>query len=62
MGHIQRGGSPVPEDRILASKMAEEAICLLEKRKSGLCICMKDNQIISKNNLKEALIEKNENH
>lgn len=49
MGHIQRGGSPVPEDRILASKMAEEAICLLEKRKSGLCICMKDNQIISKN-------------
>ena len=32
LGHIQRGGSPVPEDRILASKMAEEAICLLEKR------------------------------
>ena len=29
LGHIQRGGSPVPEDRILASKMAEEAICLL---------------------------------
>ena len=61
LGHIQRGGSPVPEDRILASKMAEEAICLLEKRKSGLCICMKDNQIISKN-IEEALIEKNENH
>ena len=60
LGHIQRGGSPVPEDRILASKMAEEAICLLEKRKSGLCICMKDNQIISKN-IEEALIEKNEN-
>lgn len=33
LGHIQRGGSPVPEDRILASKMAEEAICLLEKEK-----------------------------
>ena len=31
------------------------------KRKSGLCICMKDNQIISKN-IEEALIEKNENH
>ena len=60
LGHIQRGGSPVPEDRILASKMAKEAICLLEKRKSGLCICMKDNQIISKN-IEEALIEKNEN-
>ena len=57
---IACGGSPVPEDRILASKMAEEAICLLEKRKSGLCICMKDNQIISKN-IEEALIEKNEN-
>ena len=32
-----------------------------EKRKSGLCNCMKDNQIISKN-IEEALIEKNENH
>ena len=26
LGHIQRGGSPVPEDRILASRMAGKAI------------------------------------
>ncbi|MGN1182206.1 MAG: 6-phosphofructokinase, partial [Faecalibacillus sp.] len=26
LGHIQRGGSPTPEDRILASRMAEAAI------------------------------------
>ena len=29
LGHIQRGGSPTPEDRILASRMAEAAIDLL---------------------------------
>ena len=29
LGHIQRGGSPTPEDRILASRMAEASIDLL---------------------------------
>ena len=46
---------------IITQYMNIMRICLLEKRKSGLCICMKDNQIISKN-IEEALIEKNENH
>ena len=45
---------------IITQYMNIMRICLLEKRKSGLCICMKDNQIISKN-IEEALIEKNEN-
>ena len=61
LGHIQRGGSPVPKDRILASTMAEEAICLLKQEKSGLCVCVKNNRIVSKN-IEEALVEKNENH
>lgn len=61
LGHIQRGGSPVPKDRILASTMAEEAICFLKQEKSGLCVCVKNNRIVSKN-IEEALVEKNENH
>lgn len=61
LGHIQRGGSPTPEDRILASRMAEAAIELLLERKTGLCVCLKDSQIISKK-IDEALNEDNENH
>ena len=61
LGHIQRGGAPVPKDRILASTMAEEAICLLKQEKSGLCVCVKNNRIVSKN-IEEALVEKNGSH
>lgn len=61
LGHIQRGGSPTPEDRILASRMAEAAIDLLLERKTGLCVCLKEGQIVSKK-IDEALNEENENH
>lgn len=61
LGHIQRGGSPTPEDRILASQMAEAAVALLLERKTGLCVCMKDSKIVSKG-IEEALNEENENH
>lgn len=61
LGHIQRGGSPTPEDRILASRMAEAAIDLLLERQTGLCVCLKDSQIVSKK-IEYALNEENENH
>lgn len=61
LGHIQRGGSPTPEDRILASRMAEAAIDLLLERQTGLCVCLKDSQIVSKK-IEYALNEQNENH
>lgn len=61
LGHIQRGGSPTPEDRILASRMAEAAIDLLLERQTGLCVCLKDSQIVSKK-IEDALNEENENH
>ncbi|MCW5197707.1 6-phosphofructokinase [Buchnera aphidicola] len=46
LGHIQRGGSPVSFDRILAFKMSLLAIKLLLKKQFGQCIGIKNNKII----------------
>ena len=58
LGHIQRGGSPVPEDRILASRMAGKAIELLLEKQSGQCVCLKNSEIVAKG-IEEALMETN---
>lgn len=58
LGHIQRGGSPVPEDRILASRMAGKAIELLMEKQSGKCVCLKNSEIVAKG-IEEALKETN---
>lgn len=58
LGHIQRGGSPVPEDRILASRMAGKAIQLLIENQSGKCVCLKNSEIVAKG-IEEALKETN---
>lgn len=58
LGHIQRGGSPVPEDRILASRMAGKAIELLVNNQSGKCVCLKNSEIVAKG-IEEALKETN---
>lgn len=47
LGHVQRGGSPTPVDRILASRMGEKAVDLLIAGIGGQCIGIKDNQIIA---------------
>lgn len=59
LGHIQRGGTPVPEDRILASQMGQFAVELLLDNKSGYCVCKKDNKIIARK-IDEALQDINE--
>lgn len=59
LGHIQRGGSPVPEDRILASRMAGKAIELLVENQSGKCVCLKNGAIVAKG-IEEALKETNQ--
>lgn len=61
LGHIQRAALLYLKIVFLASTRAEEAICLLKQEKSGLCVCVKNNRIVSKN-IEEALVEKNENH
>ncbi|WP_294562952.1 6-phosphofructokinase [uncultured Traorella sp.] len=47
LGHVQRGGSPTPQDRVLASRMGEKAVELLIQGIGGQCVGIKDNQIIS---------------
>lgn len=59
LGHIQRGGSPTANDRILASKMGAEAVNLLLKGETCRVVGIKENKIMSMNTF-EAL--KLENH
>lgn len=58
LGHIQRGGSPVPQDRILASQMGQYAVELLMDHQNGYCVCKKDNHIIARK-IDEALNDVN---
>lgn len=39
LGHVQRGGSPTPRDRVLASTMGVRAVQELANGNSGVCIC-----------------------
>ena len=47
LGHIQRGGSPTPSDRVLASRMGAKAVELLVAGVGGHCVAIKNNEIIS---------------
>lgn len=47
LGHIQRGGSPTPNDRVLASRMGEKAVELLVAGIGGHCVGIKNNEIVS---------------
>ena len=46
LGHIQRGGSPSPSDRVLATRMAEKAVDMLINGFGGQCIGIIDNEIV----------------
>ena len=45
LGHIQRGGSPSPSDRVLASRMGAKAIELLIAGEGGKCVNIRNNEI-----------------
>lgn len=47
LGHVQRGGSPTPNDRFLASRMGEKAVDLLMQGTGGQCVCIQKNEITS---------------
>lgn len=46
LGHVQRGGSPVPEDRVLASRMGEKAVDLLMQGIGGQCVGITRGEIV----------------
>lgn len=47
LGHIQRGGSPTPSDRVLASRLGEKAVDLILEGIGGHCVGIENNEIIS---------------
>ena len=47
LGHIQRGGQPTPNDRVLASRLGEKAVELLIAGIGGHCVGIKDGKICS---------------
>lgn len=49
LGHLQRGGSPTPYDRILATKFGAFAINLAAKKKFGKMAALKGNEIAEVN-------------
>ena len=47
LGHLQRGGSPTPFDRILATKFGYQAIYLTLKKEFGKMAALKGDKIIA---------------
>ena len=46
LGHLQRGGSPVAFDRVLATRYGAAAIDLVCEKKFGHMVALKGNRII----------------
>ena len=59
LGHIQRGGSPVAVDRLLASRIGDYAVEVLANGGSNRCIGIRNDEIIS-TPIAEALIQPRE--
>ena len=47
LGHIQRGGSPIANDRILAARLGEAAVTYLAAGETAKCVGIKNNEIIT---------------
>lgn len=47
LGHIQRGGSPVPSDRVNASILGQEAVNHLIMGESGICMGIFNNKVVA---------------
>ena len=59
LGYLQRGGKPTARDRVMASEMGVKAIDALLAGESGACVCVRNNQIITRPIL-EALGDKSQ--
>lgn len=47
LGHIQRGGTPTPYDRNLASRLGEGAVERIINGEGGICMGIYDNEIVA---------------
>ena len=46
LGHVQRGGSPTPRDRVLATRYGLKAADLVEERKFGRMAALHGDEIV----------------
>lgn len=46
LGHVQRGGKPTLQDRVIATKMGFHAVQLLSNNIGNRVVCLKDNHIV----------------
>lgn len=46
LGHLQRGGSPIPYDRILATRFGVKAVELVERKAFGRMVALKGRNIV----------------
>jgi 6-phosphofructokinase 1 len=46
LGHLQRGGTPTPNDRVLATRLGTRAVELIESGKFGCMVGVKQNSLI----------------
>ena len=46
LGYVQRGGTPTPEDRLLAARLGKYAVDLLKEGVTGVAVGVKDNKVI----------------
>ena len=47
LGHLQRGGSPIPYDRILATRFGVKAVELVERAAFGQMVALKGRNIVA---------------
>lgn len=47
LGHLQRGGSPVPSDRLLAQRFGVHAATLVDRGEWGQLVCLQGGSIVS---------------
>jgi len=46
MGHLQRGGSPTPFDRVLATELGSRAVDMIRKRKFGYMVGFQKGRVV----------------
>ncbi len=56
LGHVQRGGSPTPFDRILATKFGTMALQLASERKFGFMVSLRGTEVVAVP-VKEAILK-----
>jgi 6-phosphofructokinase 1 len=45
MGHLQRGGTPTPFDRVLATRLGARAVDMIERKKCGYMVGVKGDML-----------------